>query len=91
MILLSPYLEYLTDLANRVREKLLQLDRVLQKVLKQENPHSQNSSIRFQWLFEKSKISSLRTDLRDIKLNIVMRLTTSNRSVAESGHGLVEN
>ena len=68
----SPRLEYMIDLAKRAQDKLLQLDKIMQKLLKQEKSHSQRSSMRFHWVFEKSKISSLRMDLRDIKLNIVI-------------------
>ena len=81
----SPHLEFMTNLAKRARDKLLQLNRMIQKVLKQENSSLQRPPIRVHWVFVKSKTNSLRVDLRDIKLNMLMGLTTINRLVEITG------
>ena len=70
-------LEHLSVLAKRAQSKLAQLERIVQHHLPEPGGANRRSSLlRLQWALLKTKVDGLRVDLRDIKLSIVVQMTT---------------
>ena len=70
-------LEHLSVLAKRAQSKLAQLERIMHNHLPEPGGANRRSSLlRLQWALLKTKVDGLRVDLRDIKLSIVVQMTT---------------
>ena len=78
-------LEHLSVLAKRAQSKLAQLERIMNNHLPEPGGANRRSSLlRLQWALLKTKVDGLRVDLRDIKLSIVVQMTTVTGCVTTS-------
>ena len=72
-------LENISILINRAKDKLLELDKLIQyKLVKPESITDQIKVSRREWLRAKSTIEKFRQSLRDIKLNIMTQMMVIN-------------
>ena len=70
-------LEHLSVLVKRAQSRLAQLEQVMHNHLPEPGGANRRSSLfRPQWALLKRKVDGLRVDLRDIKLSIIVQLTT---------------
>ena len=75
-------LQHLSVLAKRAQSRLAQLEQIMPNHLPEPGGANWRSSLRRpQWALLKSKADRLRVDLRDIKLSIIVQLTTVTGSV----------
>ena len=72
-------LRNISTLINRAKEKLLELDQLIQyRLVKPESISDQIKVSRREWLRAKSTIEKFRQSLRDIKLNIMAQMMVIN-------------
>ena len=70
-------LEHLSVLAKRAQSRLAQLEQIMHNQLPELGGTNRRSSLlRLQWPLLKTKVNCLRVDLRDIKLSIIVQMTT---------------
>ena len=70
-------LEHLSILAERAQSRLAQLGRIIHNHLQEPGGVNRRSSLlRLQWPLLKTKVDGLRVHLRDIKLSIIVQMTT---------------
>lgn len=71
------HLEYISVLVKRAQSKLTQLEQIVHRHLPELGGSKwRGPLLRTQWAFLKPKINALRLDLRDIKLSIILQITT---------------
>ena len=76
------YLEHLSVLVKRAHSKLAQLENIMHDHLPESGGANRRSSpLRLWWALLKTKVNGLRVDLRDIKLSIIVQITTVTRCV----------
>ena len=79
------HLEHISVLAKRAQSRLSQLEQIMHKHLSEPAAASWRSSLsRFRWACLKTKINGLRVDLRDIKLSIIVQISTVTGCVIET-------
>ena len=79
-----PYerLQHVTIFVNRAKEKLLQLDELIQyRLTKPESVTDQIKISRREWARAKTTIERFQQNLRDIRLNIIAQMTVVNSFV----------
>lgn len=70
-------LEHLSALAKRAQSRLVQLEQIMHTHFSQLGGTNRRSSpLRLQWASLRTKIDGLRIELRDVKLSIIMQITT---------------
>lgn len=70
-------LEHLSVLAKRAQSRLVQLEQIMHTHFSQLGGTNRRSSpLRLQWASLRTKIDGLRIELRDVKLSIIMQITT---------------
>lgn len=70
-------LEHLSVLAKRAQSRLAQLEQIMHNHLPETGGGNWRSSrFRLQWVLLKAKVDGLRVDLRDIKMSIIVQMTT---------------
>ena len=70
-------LDHLSVLAKRAQSRLAQLERIMHTHFSEPGGANRRSSrLRLQWALLKTKVDGLRIDLRDIKLSIIVQMTT---------------
>ena len=70
-------LEHLSVLAKRAQSRLAQLEQIINNHLPEAGGANRRGSLlRLQWARLKTKVDGLRVDLRDIKLSIIVQITT---------------
>ena len=75
-------LQHTTIFVDRAREKLLQLDELIQyRLTKPESVPNQIKISRREWAGARATIERFQQDLRDIRLNIIAQMTVVNSSV----------
>ena len=80
---LQDTLQHLSVLLNRGKEKLLQLDELVQyRLTKPESVTDQIKVSRREWARAKTTIDTFRQDLRDIRLNIITQMVVMNSWVS---------
>ena len=70
-------LEHLSVLAKRAQSRLAELERIMHNHLPGPGGANKRSSrLRLQWPLLKTKVDGLRVDLRDMKLSIIVQITS---------------
>ena len=76
------HLEHISVLAKRAQRRLAQLEHIMHNHLPEPGGANRGGSLlRLQWALLKTKINGLRVDLRDIKLSIMVQITTASGCV----------
>ena len=71
------HLEHLSVLAKRAQSRLAQLEQIMDNHLHEPGGANRRSPLlRLQWAFLKPKVDGMRVDLRDIKLSMIVQITT---------------
>lgn len=72
----SPHLGTLSSLIDRANGRLLLLQRLLQAHVLKPNRANRQFVTRAQWALVKNRINGLRTDIRDIRSNMIVQIAT---------------